>query len=257
MLRTAPRTTKRRKVDISFQSVSDRIIKAARSFDESLAYKPALSDGPAAPTTFVCFVLRVLKREGYAVDAILAETGLTEQNLLDPDFKCGFRAKHRLLKNALTVTADPHLSVRLAAHFEPHFLGLPVYAAMNADTFRNAVSVLDRYLNLTFPSVAFAFPDKEAKTLPGEVAVTIRPLLNLGDATYLLCSSALVLMEQLFCAMLRTPRVASRAELVPIAPNGQRLKPGTFPFPIQTNCAQNRLYFQTRCSTCLCRGLIH
>ena len=97
------------------------------------------------------YVFRCLRHDGFDPEALLDGTGLTEDHLSDPYFRCPMQPISRFLLNAIEQTADPHLGVRLARRYEPTFVGLPAYAAMNAPRFSESLGVLGHFFSLSFP----------------------------------------------------------------------------------------------------------
>lgn len=199
---------------------------------------------PALPMTYPGFVFRSLVKDGHSPEALLAKTGLTAERLTDPEFRCGFASLHRLLVNSLAETSDPHLGPRLALKFEPNFIGLPAYAAMNAACFRNALDVLNRFFFLTFPAIDFAFPDDMAALGPGEVALRLRPRIEVGgDLAYFVSGSALVACDCLCRAILRTDMFALHAEARVGEPAGWSTVASEIGLSIRFDAEENRLVF--------------
>ena len=192
--------------------------------------------------TYPGFVLRALCNEGHDFKALLANTGLKEDLLSDPDFQTGWPPLRQFFLNALDRTGDPHLGLRLAQKFEANFIGLPAYAAMNAATFAEALKVLSRFFFLTFPAIEFTFPDTEARIRPGECAIRLRSRLPLGEIAYFASVSALIACEGLCKAILRTPSTALRGEMNISKPEGWADVEGQIGFPIRFDAPDIRLY---------------
>ncbi|MEM6741039.1 MAG: AraC family transcriptional regulator ligand-binding domain-containing protein [Pseudomonadota bacterium] len=127
-----------------------------------MARKVFTQDDPALPMNYPGFVFRKLREEGYPADTMLAGTGLEEMLLSDPYIRCGFQPLRRLLLNAITQTGDPHLGVTLALSFEPAYIGVPSYTAMNAARFEDGLYVLARFFFLSFPAFEFRLIEGEA-----------------------------------------------------------------------------------------------
>jgi AraC-like DNA-binding protein len=196
---------------------------------------------PVLRMTYPGFVFRTLCSEGHDFRLLLADTGLTEDALYDPDFVAELTPVRQFFLNAIEQTGDPHLGVRLSQRFEASFIGLPAYTAMNASTFQDALKVLVRFLFLTFPAIEFKFPDKREGVQPGEVAICLRPKLPLGDITYFVSCSALIACEVLCRAILRLPQVAVRGEMRISKPEGWSRIEGQIGFPIRFDAPDIRL----------------
>lgn len=212
--------------------------------DSTGTYQKVFSpDDPALPMNYPGFMFRTLREEGHDADALLAGTGLTPSHFNDPTYRTGFWPLHRFVKNAIAESGDPHLGVRLALRFEPNYIGLPAYAAMNAARFRDALEVVNRYFFLTFPAIEFTYADIARAPKPMEAAIRVRPKLPLHDIAYFVLSSALVMCEGLCKAMLRRSRVASRAEVTIDEPNGWSAIAPLVGFPVRFGASENRLIF--------------
>lgn len=101
------------------------MIVARATERSSMARKVFTPEDPALPMNYPGFVFRTLRDRGHPASALLAETGLDEGHLSDPDFRCGFQPLRRLLLNAINEAQNPHLGVDLALEFQPTYIGLP------------------------------------------------------------------------------------------------------------------------------------
>jgi AraC-like DNA-binding protein len=200
-------------------------------------------DDPALPMHYPSFVFRELCKDGHDAQTLLHDTGLTEAHLKNPHFRCAFEPLRRLFLNTLELTGDPHLGITLALRFEPGYVGLPAYAAMNAPCFRDALDVLNRFFFLTFPAIEFTFPDTNAVKHDGEAAIRLRPNLPLGEIAYFACSSALVGCDGLCKSILRRDRVTVRAEATVPTPFEWSATGDRAGFPIRFEAVENRLFF--------------
>ena len=206
-------------------------------------------DDPALPMNYPGFVFRSLCSDGYDPKTLLAGTGLTEEHLQDPKFRTGFAPLRQFLLNAIATTGDRHLGVRLAWRFEPNYIGLPAYAAMNAANFEDALVFLTRFFFLSFPAIDFRFPDTNAKLEKGESAVRLRPRFPFEDITYFGTSSAMIGCHGLFKAILRAGQVTSRGEMAICEPEGWAEIAGDIDFPIRFEANENRLIFPSELLT--------
>lgn len=198
---------------------------------------------PALPMNYPGFVFRVLCDEGYTASILLAETGLDEAHLSDPNFRCGFQPLRRLLLNAIEQTGDPHLGVNLALKFQPTYIGLPAYTAMNAENFEDGLYVLERFFSLNFPAFEFRVMDKQPDMQAGEMAIRLRSKFSFGDLEYFSFSSAMVAVNGLLKAMLRADQVAARAEATVRRPEGWALIEDRAGFPVRFEAAENQIIF--------------
>ena len=206
-------------------------------------------DDPALPMNYPGFVFRTLCNDGYDAGALLKGTGLTAENLQDAKFRTGFAPLRQFLLNALEMAGDQHLGIRLACRFQPTYIGLPAYAAMNAATFEDALVLLTRFFFLSFPAIDFSFPDAEAVLEDGEMAVRLRPKFPLEDITYFGIGSALIGCNRLFNEVLRATQAVSRGEMTIREPAGWPGIAGDIGFPIRFEASENRLIFPSELLT--------
>lgn len=192
--------------------------------------------------TYPGFVFRALAKEGHDLQRLLADTGLTEEVLSDPEVQTGFPPLRRFFLNVLEQTGEPHLGIRLGQQFEASFIGLPAYAAMNAATFEDALKVLSRFFFLAFPAIEFTFGDQDAGVQPGEFAIRLRLKLPLSEVSYFATASALVGCDGLCRAILRTPKAALRGEMSIRQPEGWADVEGQVGFPIRFEAPDIRLF---------------
>lgn len=200
-------------------------------------------DDPALPMNYPGFVFRTLREDGYAAEALLAGTDLDETRLGDPHFRCGFQPLKRLFLNAMAQTGDAHLGVALALRFQPTYVGLPSYTAMNAATFRDGLDILERFFHLTFPAFELRLMEGQGEMPGGEAVLRLRSKFPFTEIEYFGLSSAVVAINGLMKAMLAADAVARRAELTIGAPDGWATIEEKLGFPVQFGAAENRIVF--------------
>lgn len=198
---------------------------------------------PFVPMNYPSFIYRTLGEEGYDTDKLLIGTGLTGAEFEDPSFRSEYPPLRRFIENAIELTGDPHLGARLALRFEPSYIGLPAYAAMNATRFEDGLAVVNRFFFLTFPALEFSISELPVEQEVGAAAIRVRARIAIDEIAYFVLSSALVMSEGLCQAMLRAPRVASRAELAVREPDGWAAIAPHLGFPVRFEAGENRLVF--------------
>ena len=208
-----------------------------------MAMKTFTPDDPALPTNYPGFVFRTLREEGFTADELLAETGLDETHLSDPHFRCGFQPLRRLLLNAIERTRDPDLGVMLALKFQPTFIGLPAYTAMNARRFKDGLDVLKRFFFLNFPAFEFRLVEEQSGLHAGEAAVGLRSKFPFDDIEYFGFSSAIVAINGLLKAMLQADHAASRAEMTIRQPDNWPAIEARIGFPFRFDAPENQIIF--------------
>lgn len=208
-----------------------------------MARKTFSIENRALPMHYPGFVFRTLCEDGYPAHALLAGTGLTRSHLTDPDFRCGLASLQRFYRNAISVSGDHHIGLRLAMRFEATTAGLPLLAAMNAASLREALQVFSRFAFLTYPVIEFKLLEGLHDTDPAECALRIRMRLPLGDISYFSAGSALLASDVLMQAILRRERVSHRAQIAVEEPCDLRTICAELPFPIAFGTDENRLIF--------------
>ncbi len=208
-----------------------------------MARKIFTPDFPALPMNYPGFVFRTLREEGYAVDSLLAGTGLAEAQLSDPNFRCGFQPLRRLFLNAMALTGDLHLGAKLALKFQPTYVGLPSYTAMNAECFDDGLNVLVKYFSINFPAFDFYRVGAQSGLQAGETAIRLRSKFAFGDIEYFGFISAIVAIDGLLKAMLRIDQVSTRAEMTTCEPEKWPAVEAEIGFPVRFEAAENRIFF--------------
>jgi len=198
----------------------------------------------ALPMNYPGFVVRCLSDDGYASEALLAGTDLTLEQLTDPRSRMDFETLKRIMRNALEVTGDPHIGPRLAQRFEPHLIGPPAYAALNAPTLRAGIHVITRFMRLTFPAVEFEFSEQASHANNGLADVRVRYLFPTNDLSYFINASALVALNVFLMKMLEVPIVATRAEIALSMPEGwDEIASQVSRVPVVFDAPVNRILF--------------
>lgn len=202
------------------------------------------SQAVACPMNFVGFIVRALREDGVSSEALLSDTGLTEDLLVDPYYRAEFPKVRRLILNAIEQTGDVHLGPRLAKRFDPNSVGLPAYAAMTAPSFRDGVEILRRFFFITFPGVEFSVPVQHSAGSNDEVAICVHPKFMFEDVAYFVCASALTVCNEIFKALLRREQVLTRLDVTIEEPGDWAQKAAEFSrAPIRFGADENRMVF--------------
>ena len=215
----------------------------SRDGTKMVARKVFTPDDPVLPMNYPGFVFRKLCEEGCPADMLLAGTGLEEMLLSDPHFRCGFQPLSRLLLNAIEHTGDPHLGVRLAREFQPTYIGLPAYTAMNAATCRTGVAALERFFFLNFPAFELALLENHHSLRDGEAAIQFRSKFPLDGLEYFAFSSVMVAINGLLKAMLGIEQVTTRADLTVSRPDRWSEIADVVGVPVLFDGGENQIFF--------------
>ncbi|BFM15357.1 AraC family transcriptional regulator [Maricurvus nonylphenolicus] len=165
------------------------------------------SQDAALTINYIGFALRTLKAEGYAADRLLDGTGLSESDLLNPDFRCSFDQHKTFVLNAIRETGNPHLGLWLGNRFNPINIGLPASAAISSDIFATALDILQQFVSLNFSILTFESHEE------GDVVVMQgKPVVDVGEMEYFVLGSSLVVTENFFKLLLGESQVIACAE---------------------------------------------
>lgn len=209
-------------------------------------HKVFTPDDPALPMNYPGFVFRALRERGLSESSLLADTGLTEEKLRDPHFRCGFQPLRRFFLNALEQTADPHLGVSLALKFDPSYIGLPSYAATNAASLQDGLEVLEKFFHLTFPAFEFKLINQYSSLTADEAAVRMRSKFPFYELEYFAFCSAIVVIDRLLSSMLRVAQVATRAETIVSARPDWPSAAANINMSVRFQAAENLIIFPRR-----------
>ncbi len=94
--------------------------------------------------------LQAMSSLGFVATECLEGTGLTEQDLDDPNASCTWEQELRFNRNLMALSNNPCLGLLLAKSYPLPVYGLLGYAVMSAPTFRHALSIVESYGDLTY-----------------------------------------------------------------------------------------------------------
>ncbi len=183
-------------------------------------------------------VLVGLAAVGADVDAVVAEAGLTREELVDPERRLPREATERLWQAACRATGDPAFGLHVAELVTPGSFGVLEYIARSSRTLGDAVVRIARYARLADDAAEIAFVKAGSE-------VTIVPRLTDGWAV------PSDVMEALLAVLLRMAReltgdahLAPRAiELCHPAPADTREHARIFGVPIRFGAERNGMTF--------------
>ncbi len=185
---------------------------------------------------YLSFVYRSLVNKGYSPHALLANTSLSREALLDSSFRCSFDQHRQFIKNALHQTQDPNLGACMALEFNPLNIGLPASIALSSDYVSAALDSLKKYVSLNFSIVRFDF-----KSVDGDLVLYWDPIVDIGDMEYFVMSSALVISERFLRLLIDDDRYQMRGELTcQKPPKWDRLE-SRLQFSVRFGASCNRL----------------
>nr|WP_243749650.1 AraC family transcriptional regulator [Pseudoteredinibacter isoporae] len=185
---------------------------------------------------YIGFVFRTLVAEGYAAEALLKNTALSEDDLLNPDFRCTFEQHKTFVLNAINLTGDPHLGPRMAARFNPLNIGLPASAALSSDVFSTALDVLRQFVSLNFSILSFDY-EQEGE----ELVIRWQPAVDVSDIEYFVVGSSIVVTENFWKLLLGEEQITLFAELALPEPEGWAEFAPSLNFPIRFDAPFSRV----------------
>ncbi|WP_165787099.1 AraC family transcriptional regulator [Pseudohalioglobus lutimaris] len=112
---------------------------------------------PQHPLRALLPPLEVMEKLGYDRCRCLQGTGVTLQQLDDLGSRITLQQEQRFYRNALDLTDDPLIGLRLGEPFVPQRYGLFGYALLSAETFRHALVIAENFGRLTFSLFSFKF----------------------------------------------------------------------------------------------------
>jgi AraC-like DNA-binding protein len=104
--------------------------------------------------------LEVLGRMGFGRRACLKGTGILLSQLDRPESRLTFQQELAFYRNALNLTGDPLIGLRLGEPFIPQRYGLFGYALLSAPTLRRAMKLAVNFGQLTFSFFSFEFGEQ-------------------------------------------------------------------------------------------------
>jgi len=129
------------------------------------------------PSAYVLLLLDVTKRFGVSEEAILSPFGLTRAALLDTHEHLPLAVVNDVLIHALALTDEPALPFHIGMQMKISSHGFIGFAAMTADTVRQAVELVERFseLRLLGVSIRLELEQTQAKLIV-DTDLTIQPL---------------------------------------------------------------------------------
>jgi AraC-like DNA-binding protein len=107
--------------------------------------------------------LEVLGRMGLGKRACLKGTGILLSQLDRPESRLTFQQELAFYRNALQLTGDPLIGLRLGEPFIPQRYGLFGYALLSAPTLRRGMNLAVNFGQLTFSFFRFEFGEKDGQ----------------------------------------------------------------------------------------------
>ena len=116
-----------------------------------------LQDLPPHPVRSLLPALGVMAELGFDSQVCLKGTGILLSQLGDSDARMSLQQELAFYRNALKLTEDPVIGLRLGEPFVPQRYGLFGFALLSAATFRHALTLTKNFGRLTFSFFTFDY----------------------------------------------------------------------------------------------------
>ncbi|MCX2972859.1 AraC family transcriptional regulator [Halieaceae bacterium IMCC8485] len=117
----------------------------------------SIQDLPQHPARVLLPPLEVLLDMGFTPKSCLAGTGVSLAQMNNINTRISLEQELRFYRNALDLTGDPTIGLKLGEPFIPQRYGLFGYALLSAETFRHALTITENFGRLTFSFFSFSF----------------------------------------------------------------------------------------------------
>jgi hypothetical protein len=108
------------------------------------------------------YYVTYMVEHGYSASAVLAETGISSEQLFDTALLIDPYQYEVVIRNMLRITKDPALGFKVGANVQLNDVGIVAYAMMSSQTLREAAMLWFQYQNLVGMTVKMSI--KETKT---------------------------------------------------------------------------------------------
>lgn len=132
-------------------------------------------DRAIVPTVYAVELVALVKAQGVSPADVLRRTGISQRELRDPDGFITHRQQLRLYENALALSSEPGLGLRLGARFKQGHHGVLGHALMCAESGRDELRILLHYGRIRGSMLDFQFREQE-----GIAVLSAHDLMPLG-----------------------------------------------------------------------------
>lgn len=152
---------------------------------------PATVRLPVVPAAYVAELLALLGEEGIAARDVLRGTDLKPQALAERDALITHSEQLRIYTNALSLTREPGLGLRLGARLRLEHHGIVGHAMLCSDNLRQAMHVLVRYTSLRGFPLSLHFREQH-----GVAILSATATIPLGRLYELVMEEALAILAR-------------------------------------------------------------
>ena len=102
-------------------------------------------DKRAIPIRTIASMAETMEQKGYSAAQVLSDTGITEADLLDTDYRVTYRQRINQISNILNLVNDPGFWLDTESVVSISDFGLPGYAMMSSASLDQAVQIAVKY----------------------------------------------------------------------------------------------------------------
>ena len=157
-------------------------------------------------TSDLLVLINVLAGDGIPARAVLKGTGISELGLASPDTRMSIAQMMAAYRNAMALSDDPRLAVRLGENCQATTYGMYGYALLSSATYRSACQFAEKYHYLSVPTVDISFEED------GKVASCIVDPLAFSEQD---TAIHVFTIERVFSTVIALARDISDAEFGP------------------------------------------
>lgn len=190
------------------------------------------------PAYFPGVLFRLLRAEGFTEAELLQGSDLTVENLQDDNFRFAFSQHKRFILNALALTQDKNLGIKLGNNLNVTSLGILGYAALSCDNLEAALLTLSRYFSIRAPLLKLTLNAEYSEEL---AVLEIEETLDVGEIRFFMLSAALSGAARLLEIYTQSSPEILTAELASIPSYDQ--EESLFSFKVRYQAEKTRIFF--------------
>ena len=195
------------------------------------------------PTYFTRILLRILNEDGINPEKLFDRLQISAGEFINDDYRITFDEHKIFIKNAISVTQDPHLGWRFGNQINITALGMVGHAVMASDNVSSAIKTLCDYFKLRAPSYDLELQN----ALPGTNAGTllIKEESDFDDVRYFMLTVVVSGFDNIFRFLTQKTHYIRRVELTCEEPEGWQNQVKLIDYPVSFNASATKLYLDS------------
>lgn len=181
-----------------------------------------------------------MQARGFSPDAVLADSGITQELLDSPDYLVSLQQSQRVVSNMIELTGDQGLGFQIGDETTVTELGIMGHALLSTRTVRDMVKLWSSYSNSLLGILSAVSLSEESSDYWTLAVAQIAPS---GFIFNFCAEEFLMTTVRLGPILSHEPLTPAKLELSYPAPAHQELYRQHFMCPIRFNCAQTRITF--------------